>query len=217
MTNPNDSQSPLDRFIEELRDELSAAPSDEAARHHVIKAVQATGWSTAAPPRTAGRIRWRKRLAFGSVFSGALAKFVGVGVALAATTAGVGATGVLPDEVQDPIAQVAQVIGIDLPDSSDDLGELDDDPDSPTGLVGDDDLEDDLNDDLDDDDDLDSDDDDPDDDLEDDDDTDVDDDLDDDDDTDDDDLEDDDDDDDDDADDTDDDDDDDDEDDDDDR
>lgn len=165
MSEMNDFSERLpDEIAEAIRQGMPSPVAEDVATAHLAAIASAVPPppAVATTPATQGLIsRIRRRLVFGSVFTGITAKIVGAGVALATVTGGVTATGALPDPIEDPLAVAFEVVTLGaFPDLDDDdelpgiLEELDDeddiDPtDDDTDDLDDDDLDDD---DLDDDD-----------------------------------------------------------------
>jgi hypothetical protein len=130
-------------FVEDLRVAYPDAPVDEATEaRHVAAMVRAAHLSArrgdpvpraaARRPEPTGRLRWR-RIPVLSLRS-TTAKIAAVVVVFLTAFSGLAVSGVLPDSVQSVVADLADAVGVELPDPdepdvADDQGDADvDDP-----------------------------------------------------------------------------------------
>lgn len=114
-------------LIGELRAAGSLEPvSESLAERHVALAAEVartfvgTSQTVQQPHRPVPRLRERRRkLVLATLLSSLVGKIVVGSVAVAAATGGAAAAGVLPDPVQEVVADAASHIGIDLPSPAD--------------------------------------------------------------------------------------------------
>lgn len=122
MTESFDEQLP-EEVARLIRDGMPAAPDPSIASEHLAMVMRelppAPAPVPAAPGSRVGTVR--RRLVYGSVFTGITAKVLGAGVALAAVTGGVTAAGAMPEPLEGPIAATFEVITLGaFPDLDDD-------------------------------------------------------------------------------------------------
>jgi translation initiation factor IF-2 len=129
----------LASYAKDVRSTLSAAPDEATRATHLVSMAQATaGLHTqpAAQVRPApARAFNRAKLVLTSLAATLIGKIALVGVALAATTGGLAATGSLPDPAQDAVARAGEKVGLELP-RGDDRVPSDDDGGVPEDLPG---------------------------------------------------------------------------------
>lgn len=129
-----DLTSPVDialaRAMSRAGDELGQVPAEIAHAHlDAITALAATHTHQASVPAVPAGWRTRLRRVVGLT---AVKVALGAGVAAAATTGGLAATGNLPGPVQQVVSDGARRVGIQLPQPSDPPA-AEDQPDEPQG------------------------------------------------------------------------------------
>jgi hypothetical protein len=129
----------LASYAKDARSTLSAAPDEATRATHLVSMAQATASLQTQPAArvqpTPARAFSRAKLVLTSLAATLIGKVALVGVALAATTGGLAATGSLPDPAQDAVARVGEKVGFDLP-RGDDREPRDDDRGVPEDLPG---------------------------------------------------------------------------------
>jgi len=114
----------LTRVARDVKATLIAGPDDKTRATHLVAIGEAAAnldvrrspAPTSAPSRSLVR---RAGLVFTSLFATLIGKIALVGVAVAATTGGLAATGSLPDPAQEALTRVGERIGIHLPAGGD--------------------------------------------------------------------------------------------------
>jgi len=113
----------LAAFTREAKATLAAAQADVTRAAHLAAIAEAAAEidraPVSAPKSAASRLLRRVRLVFSSLFASLIAKVALVGVALAATTGGLAATGSLPDPAQEALARASERVGFELPTGDD--------------------------------------------------------------------------------------------------
>jgi hypothetical protein len=129
----------LARFVEDLRRACPEAPNEALASAHVAAMVEASrlsaenGDPVARPASKAdgpahqasGLPKWRRNPMLKRLFGSPLARVAILAVGLMLVFSGVAVAGALPDQIQTPVSNAAQTIGVDLPCPDDD-GDVDD-------------------------------------------------------------------------------------------
>ena len=116
----------LAAFARDAKATLRFAPDDSTRVAHVTAMAELAADLVPARVRTPkppapGPFR-KVKVVLTSLFATLIGKVALVGVALAATTGGLAATGSLPDPAQEALARAAEKVGFELP-ASDDTGE----------------------------------------------------------------------------------------------
>lgn len=139
----------LAQVLRAIRDGLEEPPSPEVAERHLAAIVAAAGEASHAAPAVAPPDRTTARpwgLRVRRVLGLTAAKVaIGVGAAAAATGTGLAATGNLPDPAQQVISDVAERVGISIPEPAPpvpaplpaDEGDRPADPPRPSGVPSD--------------------------------------------------------------------------------
>jgi len=113
----------LASYARDVKSRLAAAPDDATRATHLVSMAQVTAGLDTRP---AARVRpapsrpfSRAKLVLTSLAATLIGKIALVGVALAATTGGLAATGSLPDPAQDALNKAGETVGFDLPAGDD--------------------------------------------------------------------------------------------------
>ena len=129
----------LASYARDAKATLPAAPDEGTRVAHLASIAQATaGLDTqlaAGSPPAPSRPLNRAKLVLTSLAATLLGKIALVGVALAATTGGLAATGSLPDPAQDALNRAGERVGFDLP-AGDDRVPSEDNAGVPEDLPG---------------------------------------------------------------------------------
>jgi hypothetical protein len=117
---------------------LGAAPDDATRATHLVAISEAAAELDETPARASKRARSftllrRTRFVFASLVASLVGKIALVGVAVAATTGGLAATGSLPDAAQDALARAGEKVGFELPAGDDGAGVPDELPEPTEG------------------------------------------------------------------------------------
>jgi len=136
-TGEDPSLHALATYAQDAKATFSAAP-DEATRAIHLMAMAETAAGLDSPPASEiapapSRPFSRAKVVLSSLIASLIGKIALVGVAVAATTGGLAATGSLPDPAQDALARAAEKVGFDLPASDNDAGVPEDLPDGAQG------------------------------------------------------------------------------------
>jgi hypothetical protein len=99
---------------------LTAVPDDATRATHLLAISEAAAELDETPARASKPARSftllrRTKFVFASLVASLVGKIALVGVAVAATTGGLAATGSLPDAAQDALARAGEKVGIQLP------------------------------------------------------------------------------------------------------
>ncbi len=129
----------LASYARDARAMLPAAPDEATRAAHLVSIAQATAGLdtqqaagfTPAPSRPFSRAK----LVLTSLAATLIGRIALVGLALAATTGGLAATGSLPDPAQDALSRAGERVGLDLP-AGDDRVSSDDNTGVPEDLPG---------------------------------------------------------------------------------
>ena len=129
----------LASYARDAKATLAAAPDEATRVAHLVSIAQATaGLDTqqaAGFTPAPSRLFSRAKVVRTSLAATLIGKIALVGVALAATTGGLAATGSLPDPAQDALNRAGERVGLDLP-AGDDRVPSDDNAGVPEDLPG---------------------------------------------------------------------------------
>ena len=133
------SLNALATYARDAKAALAGAPDEATRATHLVSIAQATvGLDTQPVARVrpaSSRPFSRAKLVLTSLAATLIGKIALVGVALAATTGGLAATGSLPDPAQDALNRAGERVGFDLP-AGDDRLPSDDNAGVPEDLPG---------------------------------------------------------------------------------
>lgn len=120
----------LASYAQDVKVTFSAAPGEATRATHLMAIAEAAADVDATPapvltPAPSGPFR-RLKLVLTSLFASLIGKVAIAGVALAATTGGLAATGSLPDPAQEALARAGEKVGFDLPVGDDRVTDGDD-------------------------------------------------------------------------------------------
>ena len=131
------SLSDLAAFSRNAKATFASAPGDATRVAHVTAMAEAAADLDVVPVRAPGPAASspfrRVKLVLTSLFASLIAKVALVGVALAATTGGLAATGSLPEPAQEALAKASEKVGFELP-AGDDAEEGEDEAGVPDEL-----------------------------------------------------------------------------------
>ena len=117
------SLADLAAFARDAKSTFASAPGDATRVAHVTAMAEAAADLDVAPvsaPKPAASSPFRRvKLVITSLFASLIAKVALVGVALAATTGGLAATGSLPEPAQEALARAGERVGFELPAGDD--------------------------------------------------------------------------------------------------
>jgi len=107
----------LATYSQDAKTTFATAPDEATRATHLMAIAEAAADATLTPvltPSPTSPFR-RVKLVLTSLFASLIGKIALAGVALAATTGGLAATGSLPDPAQEALARAGEKVGFDLP------------------------------------------------------------------------------------------------------